>query len=37
MIGFENAADAFVHVFIAIVGGMTGGFIWSAFDKDDNK
>lgn len=35
MIGFENTADAFVHVFIAIVGGMIGGFIWATFDKDE--
>lgn len=36
MTGFENAADAFIHVFIAIFGGMVGGFIWTVFD-DDSK
>lgn len=37
MIGFDNTMDAFVHVFIAICGGVFGGWLWILFDKDDSK
>jgi len=37
MIGIENTASAFLHVIIAIFGGICGGLIYDVFKNDDNK